>query len=505
MSKKKVHNISLDADTFKRVKKKRQRIVLQLESNAKDIDVKDMVVFIEDTSNKKCKKKVKKIHNFSSVKDAYSNINKKYLGYKKKDTLDYKDAEKSLSKGAVVGIEVKVNRHIFRKLCLSILILVGIFLSYRYINKFVMGINDKKVISAMNRLAKDKIDYVFIEINPSFALTIKNNKVEDVACLNDDCVAIYNDINLKGKNIDDSIDSLYNLAQKKGFDTSNGVSVKATGNVSIDKKDYITIEYISENTKNELLKELKNNDSIINNNESYYSTLWAELKKDQDYGKVYECSMNGEELECHIKGNMFLNHQAVTIPDIMKVLQNRKDIARVLNKFGIKNEGVDTYIGVYIEVANIYINDIKFECDEDSLCYIDDNEEDYSIEVSFVKAPNGINLLNPNKVLNNLSFVTREYKSYIYDSEGNEKYTYLEKKKYCNLNQENCSMDYYRTCDTDEEYNLSNCKDIDATKYNEITEVIKENEDKWVYCGVADGKLVTKEECYRLMNQNRFN
>ena len=38
MSKKKVHNISLDADTFKRVKKEKQRIVLQLESNVKDID-----------------------------------------------------------------------------------------------------------------------------------------------------------------------------------------------------------------------------------------------------------------------------------------------------------------------------------------------------------------------------------------------------------------------------------------------------------------------------------
>lgn len=401
--------------------------------------------------------------------------------------------------------KVKKKKHIF---LMAILITIVLFTVMHFINMLVINVNNSKMSSNINKLEKYKTSYVFIDINPSFVLTLKDNKVEDVACLNDDCVAIYDDIEVKGKNIDNSIDSLNSLVKSKGFDVSKGIYVRTTGNISITKKDNITIDYISEDKKDNLLKDLKNNQSINNNsNEDYYTKLWKVLKKDQDYGKVYECGMNNDELECYIKDNLFLDHNALTLLDMRKVLHNRKDISRVLNRFGIKNEGTDTYIGLHIEVANIYINDIKFECDEDSLCYIDDNEEDYSIEVSLVKAHNGINLLNPNEVLNNVSFINREYHSYIYDSEGNEKYTYLEKKKYCNLNQENCSMDYYRTCDTNEENDLSNCKDIDATKYNEITEVIEKNKDKWVSCGLAGGKLVTKEECYRLMEerQNRNN
>lgn len=400
--------------------------------------------------------------------------------------------------------KVKKKKHIF---LMAILITIVLFTLMHFINMLVINVNNSKMSSNINKLEKYKTSYVFIDINPSFVLTLKDNKVEDVACLNDDCVAIYDDIEVKGKNIDDSIDSLNSLVESKGFDVSKGISVRTTGNISITKKDNITIEYISKDKKDNLLKDLKNNQSINNNsNEDYYSKLWKELKKDQDYGKVYECGMNNDELECYIKDNLFLDHNALTLLDMRKVIQNRKDISRVLNRFGIKNEGTDTFIGLHLEVSNIYIDDIKFECQEDSVCYIA-NEEDYSIEVSLVKATNGINLLNPNEVLNNVSFINREYHSYIYDSEGNEKHIYLEKKKYCNLNQENCSVYYYRTCNYYEENDLSNCKDIDATKYNEITEVIEKNKDKWVSCGLAGGKLVTKEECYRLLEerQNRNN
>lgn len=44
---------------------------------------------------------------------------------------------------------------------------------------------------------------------------LKENKVNNIACLNDDCVSIYNDIDVKGKSIGDSIDNLYNLAKEK--------------------------------------------------------------------------------------------------------------------------------------------------------------------------------------------------------------------------------------------------------------------------------------------------
>ena len=155
--------------------------------------------------------------------------------------------------------------------------------------------------NVINEISKDRIDYVFIEINPSFVLTIKENEVNDIACLNDDCVSIYNDIDVKGKSIGDSIDSLYNLAKEKGFDTSKGVKVKTTISLNFENKDYISVEFIDETSKQELLSNIKNNEEIKNkSNVGYYTKLWEELKKDKDYDKVYACNMDNNELKCYI-------------------------------------------------------------------------------------------------------------------------------------------------------------------------------------------------------------
>lgn len=192
------------------------------------------------------------------------------------------------------------GKKIFIIVLLIIFVPVILFFGYRFINNKLDDINTKKMSNTINEISKDRIDYVFIEINPSFVLTINENKVSDIACLNDDCVSIYNDIDVKGKSIGESIDNLYNLAKEKGFDTSSGVKIKTTIEIDIKDKDYITVEFINEVTKNELLTNVKNNEEIKNNsNDDYYARLWEELKKDKDYDKVYTCNMDNE-LKCYI-------------------------------------------------------------------------------------------------------------------------------------------------------------------------------------------------------------
>lgn len=176
------------------------------------------------------------------------------------------------------------------------------FFTFRFIRNKIDEANTKKFSGIINEVSKERTDYVFVEINPSFVLTVRDNKVSDVACLNDDCISIYNDIDVKGKNLNDSIDNIYNTSKEKGFDTSNGVKVKTSDNVSIKSKDYITIEYIDATKEKELLNEVKNNEEIKNvSNDDYYSKLWEELKKDPNYDDVYTCNMNdSKELECYI-------------------------------------------------------------------------------------------------------------------------------------------------------------------------------------------------------------
>lgn len=189
-----------------------------------------------------------------------------------------------------------------KKILLGILVVVLLFFCYRFISSEIDKANIEKFSDIINDVSKERTDYVFVEINPSLVLAVKDNKVNEVACLNDDCIEIYDAIDIKGKSIDESIDSLYNLSKEKGFDTSNGVKVKISNNVIIENKDYIAVEYIDTTKERELLNEVKNNEEIKNiSNGDYYSKLWEELKKDPNYDDVYTCNMNdSKELECYI-------------------------------------------------------------------------------------------------------------------------------------------------------------------------------------------------------------
>ncbi len=255
--------------------------------------------------------------------------------------------------------ETKKKKCIIRYILISILVVILLVVGIFFIKNKLEDANVKKMNNTINELSKERTDYVFVEINPSLVMTIKDNKVSDIACLNDDCMTIYNDINVKGKTINESIDIVYNVSKNKGFDTSNGVKVKTTGNVNIDDKDYITIEYINETAKNELLSDVKNNESIKNNNnDDYYNNLWNELKKDKDYDKVYTCNMNdSKELECYIILDTGINKGSYNTENkeeynrVLKMEQNaRVKIINTLKKFNFD-----------VKEFSIYINNIEFQ------------------------------------------------------------------------------------------------------------------------------------------------
>lgn len=342
MSKKVVHRIKVSKEEFKKIKKGKQTFIIRLndEENQK-IKSKDKIVIKGKVDS--FKKKLKEIHIYSTLEDLVNNVKKEQLGYKKKDNLNYEDLIKDykkedIKKYGILGIELRPKKHIFRKILLGILILVLLFFSYRFIRSKIDEMNVKKINSTINELAKEKIDYVFVEINPSFVLTIKDNKVSDVACLNDDCMSMYNDVDIKNKTISESIDNLFNLAKDKGFDTSNGVKIKTTIEIDVKGKDYIAVEFINEPTKNELLSQVKNNEEIKdNNNDDYYSNLWNELKKDKDYDKVYSCSMDNDILHCYILKDFIDTEIELGDPlYLVKYSELASAFFRTLDKFGVK-------------------------------------------------------------------------------------------------------------------------------------------------------------------------
>lgn len=345
MGKASSYKIEVTKEEFKKIKKGKQTLIIRLnDEEIQRIKKKDKVVIKGKID--RFKKEVKGTYIYPNLDDLINSVSKKELGYKKKDITDYdnliKDYKKEdIKKYGILGIELKPKKHVFRKILLGILILVLLFSSYRFVKNKIDEINVKKINNTINELAKKRIDYVFVEINPSFVLTIKDNKVNDVACLNDDCVRIYNDINIKGKNINDSIDTIYNVSKEKGFNVSNGVKIKTSSNVSIEVKDHITIEHIDSYKAKELLKEVKNNEGIKNvSNDDYYTTLWKKLKEDSDYGSVYSCNINSSELYCSFTEDFMNSMSSLTIyclPGCLpRAIELSNSMKRVLDKFDVK-------------------------------------------------------------------------------------------------------------------------------------------------------------------------
>lgn len=88
-----------------------------------------------------------------------------------------------------------------KKIVIVILLVIMIplvsYLGYNIISDKIDKSKSEKIGTAVSEIAKEKVDYVFVDINPSFMLTIKENMVNEVTCLNEDCNRVYDYIDVK--------------------------------------------------------------------------------------------------------------------------------------------------------------------------------------------------------------------------------------------------------------------------------------------------------------------
>ena len=495
--------INVSKIEFRKIKSGKQTVLVRLNNSEDFKKIKNNSKITLQVKVDRFNKKVNDIKFYSNLDELSKNVEKKELGFKKKENFDYNSLIENynnydIKKYGFVVIEFKKKKHIFRKILLVIILLL--FVKY-FINNFITNIKINKFKDSINNIEKEKISYAFIEINPSFVLAIKNGKVNDVACLNDDCIEIYNEIDVKGKTIDESVNNLYKLSKEKGYDTSNGVKIKTTDKIEIKKKDYISIEYIDSSTKSNLLSNIKNNEQIKNSNDNYYANLWEELKKDKDYGIVYECNMNNEELECNIKRDFaihsYTDEESKSMTDKITIARlwnteitpKLSKIARVLKKFNVE-VGVDNELGFIINpIGYIYINGVKYSTVviPQTTAYI---EYDTKIRCDIYGFKLiDINLLKPNAIPTHMILddgetpvdTTLHENKYFICGEYNCTKKIDRNQWYCEYNDSeeygnwiNKYETIYQLCDN----NKNNCHDISFDEFANNNEIIQSDEYK---------------------------
>ncbi len=381
---------------------------------------------------------------------------------------------------------LKNSKHKKLKIILLLLgIIIGIIFIRNFVLKEIAYRNDQKIIHKIQEIQKEKITYVFIEINPELVLTLKNNTVNHVACLNQDCLEISNDLDVVGENLEESIEKIYNVAQEKGFNTDNGVKIKYRNGENLPiKLDYVTTEIIDQDTEKDLLNHVitdtdvfpSQSDSVID----YNNKLWSELKKDKDYGKYYECSIMNEELECHIKDDILLGF-VITSGDFQSyltkfagVFDNLSAIERIFHKFKIETKG-QIELGFFNDpIRNIYINNREYEIlsSENQISQNTFFDTFKGCDYAQFKLTD-LNLLNPSSIESKLFYsegATQEQYS-IDTVECGKKYckksvtTFInrcdEATKHVELNVD--SYDNYYLCDI---HDSNNCQEVNKEVYD---------------------------------------
>lgn len=368
--KKKIHEIALEKEDFKDLKKNKKLITIELDKDGmKEIEPKDKIHFILKDGKKVLKKKVRKIHRYSSLEELLANVKKQKLGLKKNEQPNYEKLnDQDMNKYGVIGIEVK-PKLTFMKVIFVILCIILVGLLFTRVDGILKKKNDEKINRALNELYEDKIGYVFIEINPSLVFTTKGDKVIDVTCLNDDCKKMENGIDVEGKSLTDSVESIYNLAKDRGFDTSTGVKIKSSESIQIDNKlNYVTVEYLPKDEEQKMLESVEDKTIVKNDNDTYYTELWEKLKKDSRYDEVYTCNMDSGKLECYLKEEFIrpLDGILEESSPVTKALQimffnQITGIKETLDKFDIPNTFGKYAANMGDDTNQIILNGIKFQ------------------------------------------------------------------------------------------------------------------------------------------------
>lgn len=349
-------------EDFKKIKKgKKTALILPNNELVKEISDGVKITFINDYNKKNFKTKIKKIISGETIINVLANFSNKELGYDKKDTqviekIESKYNEEIKEKG-FVGIKIKRKKKIFRKIILFTILLFLCIYGFLFIKNTINSFKSKKIYNQIEEIKKDKLSYVVVSINPKIIIELKNDKVINTGCLNNDCISTFKNSNLANKNLKSAIETLYEVAKESGIDVSN-VSVFSKENIENKLKDlnYVKYNQIDNNEELNYINQVLDNDNIKNqlSKEDYNKKLLETYQKDSDYGKYYTCVIN-DELECYLtdefieKFSYLLSGNTSEEEVLKKIIANTLEydpiLQRILDKFNVEYK-TETFFGI---------------------------------------------------------------------------------------------------------------------------------------------------------------
>ena len=353
-----MRKIILDEQTFKIFKKKRRFIYASYDNIIENINAKDKVLVSSGTKDKK--RKVIKTYEANNL-DELKNILAKKTKYLYLNNLENKQYK-------VYAIEFKKRLNIIFKIFLIFILLIVSFGLFYLARVQIRNYSTNKIIEEINSVKENEISYVFIEINPKIVLEVKGDVIINQSCLNEDCLNVFNDIEIQNKSIEEAVDILYNSAKEKGIDVTNGVKVSST-NTNLKEKveniEYSTYQNISKEEEKELITEVIDDTSInyTENQKSYNEELLEVYQSDSAYGDIYTCSIENDELSCYITNEFYniLGDDPSSLDSMLYQFDRIIEFMAVLDKFGIDytTSGIEgaEIIGLdKITLNKIYIN-----------------------------------------------------------------------------------------------------------------------------------------------------
>ena len=239
------------------------------------------------------------------------------------------------------------KRKVLKVLCIIIVLVVLLVGSLVLISQTKINNSKKQTaqfIQEYNQLVeKEKVSYVMVEINPKAMLEVVDNKITNMKCLNSDCEDILT-IDIKGKELVDAIELIYETSKNKGIDVSKGVNVSST-NIKIEDNvktlKYVNYKKLTENEEKEYFDKFKDKDEKTENitQENFNNKLYELYKKDPDYGKVYTCNMKENKLKCYITEEFERNLPTqISITNMFYYNELHQKLMNVLDKFNIEYE-----------------------------------------------------------------------------------------------------------------------------------------------------------------------
>ena len=169
---------------------------------------------------------------------------------------------------------------------------------------------------------------------------LKDGKVINAGCLNDDCLKIFSDVQLSDSSIEEATEKLYNKAKEENIDVSNGVYVSSTDS-EVEKElqnlDYVQYKKIDKQKEKEEISNVLDNKEIKKekNKNEVSNDILKVYKRDKDYGNLYKCEVVNSEPKCYITKSFAkrLSSKNETIEEFMDALKEMRSLENILDKF----------------------------------------------------------------------------------------------------------------------------------------------------------------------------